>query len=125
MSEYKRFTKRRKDGSVVLNGYTNCEEEISTLELILMRLAELEDKIEAGTLIELPCKVGDVVYFDVNWHRPTSRIKAFKVDHLEVDENYIRVACYSFENEDDSTMYRIDSKDIAFTKDEAEKKWRR
>lgn len=25
-------------------------------------LAELEDKIEQGTLIELPCKVGDTVY---------------------------------------------------------------
>ena len=29
---------------------------------ILERLAELEDKIEQGTLIELPCKVGDRVY---------------------------------------------------------------
>ena len=28
----------------------------------LNRLAELEDKIEQGTLIELPCKVGDTVY---------------------------------------------------------------
>ena len=27
------------------------------------RLAELEDKIEQGTLIELPCKVGDTVYW--------------------------------------------------------------
>ena len=26
------------------------------------RLAELEDKIEQGTLIELPCKVGDKIY---------------------------------------------------------------
>lgn len=26
------------------------------------RLTELEDKIEAGTLVELPCKVGDKVY---------------------------------------------------------------
>lgn len=29
---------------------------------IANRLAELEDKIENGTLIELPCKVGDIVY---------------------------------------------------------------
>lgn len=28
----------------------------------LDRLAELEDKIENGTLVELPCKVGDTVY---------------------------------------------------------------
>ena len=31
-------------------------------ENALIRLAELEDKIENGTLIELPCKVGDNVY---------------------------------------------------------------
>ena len=27
------------------------------------RFAELEDKIEQGTLIELPCKVGDTIYY--------------------------------------------------------------
>jgi hypothetical protein len=34
------------------------------------RLAELEDKIEQGTLVELPCKVGDTVYViaDGMWH---------------------------------------------------------
>lgn len=26
------------------------------------RLGELEDKIEAGTFVELPCKIGDVIY---------------------------------------------------------------
>lgn len=26
------------------------------------RLSELEDKLEAGTLVELPCKMGDTVY---------------------------------------------------------------
>ena len=29
---------------------------------IILRLAKLEDKIEAGTLVELLCKVGDVMY---------------------------------------------------------------
>lgn len=32
------------------------------LDKFIIRLAELEDKIENGTLIELPCKVGDTVY---------------------------------------------------------------
>lgn len=31
-------------------------------ENVYTRLAELETKIENGTLIELPCKVGDTVY---------------------------------------------------------------
>lgn len=32
------------------------------LAQVYNRLAELEDKIENGTLIELPCKVGDTLY---------------------------------------------------------------
>lgn len=32
----------------------------------LEKLAEYEDKIENGTLVELPCKVGDAVYRVVN-----------------------------------------------------------
>lgn len=39
-----------------------------------------------------------------------------------MNKNYIRVACYDFENEDDCSMYRIDSKDISFSKEEALKK---
>lgn len=30
---------------------------------IIERLAELEDKLEAGKLVELPCKVGDTLYY--------------------------------------------------------------
>ena len=30
--------------------------------MAVKKLGELEDKIEAGTLVELPCKVGDVAY---------------------------------------------------------------
>lgn len=124
MSEYKRFTKRNCAGYVVpakstMSGYSNIQ---AAEEELLDRLAELEDKIEAGTLVELPCKEGDIVY-SVNWYsRPTPRVEAFKVDHLEVNKNYIRVACFDFENEDNYSMYRMDSKDISFTKDEAEKK---
>lgn len=33
-----------------------------TIQDLIDRLYELEEKIEAGTLIELPCKVGDVMY---------------------------------------------------------------
>lgn len=31
------------------------------------KLADLENKIENGTLIELPCKVGDTVYIACDW----------------------------------------------------------
>lgn len=61
--EYKRLTKRDCAGYVVpvkpiTSGYDDNNTPIVKEEL-LDRLAELEDKIEAGTLIEIPCKVGD------------------------------------------------------------------
>ena len=41
-----------------MNEYKRLTNDIETYN----RLAELEDKIMNGTLIELPCKVGDTVY---------------------------------------------------------------
>ena len=78
MSEYKRLTNNNADeydpeydfcigckyfgepnGCNRPNGTcSNYERFIETYN----RLAELEDKIENGTLVELPCKVGDRVY---------------------------------------------------------------
>lgn len=62
--EYKRLTKRNCAGYVVpvkliMSGYSNIQ---TVEEELLDRLAELEDKIENGTFVELPCKVGDVMY---------------------------------------------------------------
>ena len=54
MSEYKRLTERYIDEQGI-----NCVRGLAWDGEILHRLAELEDKIEAGTLIEIPCKVGD------------------------------------------------------------------
>lgn len=62
MSEYKRLTKRNANGEVetvktpkssyIQEVYEEWDEINRELKL---RLAELEDKIEAGTLIEIPC----------------------------------------------------------------------
>ena len=64
--EYKRLTKRNANGEVetvktpkssyIQEVYEEWDEINRELKL---RLAELEDQIEAGTLIEIPCKVGD------------------------------------------------------------------
>lgn len=114
MKDYKRLTVKRADGEPTVRSNI-------TIQVLINRLAKLEDEIENGTLVELPCKEGDIVYF-VNWRRHPPRIEAFKVDHLEVNKNYIRVACYDFENEYDYSMYRFDGKDISFSKEEALKK---
>lgn len=49
----------------------NCEYGTHNGEVIekLNRLAELEDKIEQGTLIELPCKVGTIVYYVASYKK--------------------------------------------------------
>lgn len=74
MKEYKRFT-----GKITIGNQTGnilecsncvkketCKNEVNyrntCLRVAIDRLAELEDKLENGTLIELPCKVGDKFY---------------------------------------------------------------
>ena len=47
--EYQRLTKRRKDGSVALDFYSNSKD--FTIVELKLRLAELEDKIANGTLV--------------------------------------------------------------------------
>ena len=69
MKQYERLTKRNANGEVrtvktpkssyIQEVYEEWDEINRELKL---RLAELEDKIEAGTLVELPCKIGDVAY---------------------------------------------------------------
>ena len=54
MKNYKRVTIHHEDGSYsFMYDYNATTPPIKTL---LDRLAELEDKIEDGTLVELPCK---------------------------------------------------------------------
>lgn len=54
MNDYKRLTKKEWANM-------NLEKEYGYLH-VYKRLAELENKIENGTLIELPCKIGDTIY---------------------------------------------------------------
>ncbi len=73
MKEYKRFTERLPNGVCRVKCNEHCENFKDSQERMcdsyqecdiaaVGYLAELEDKIENGTLIELPCKVGDKIY---------------------------------------------------------------
>lgn len=67
MKDYKRLTERKgEDIAIDLNacGITDIKDfaHDKLIKEIATRLADLEDKIESGTLIKLPCKIGDMVY---------------------------------------------------------------
>lgn len=99
--KYERLTERDKDGKALCNcGYYRTrnnavdgeqliyDESIDEVQELLDRLAELEDKIEQGTLIELPCKVGDTV---CKYHVTESSIKIISgtVSKIEMRKNGI------------------------------------
>lgn len=54
------------------------------------RLAELEDKIENGTFVELPCKVGDVMYEVFKNHKPPC-IQQTKIEKVIVTNKGLRL----------------------------------
>ena len=68
MNKYKRLTNKNwKENYDIFEDVCcdTCTEDCGECERnfnALVRLAELEDKINNETLIELPCKVGDTVY---------------------------------------------------------------
>ena len=93
-------------------------------------LAEAEDKIEDGTLVELPCKVGDTIFVvrqDYTLTREGKTIDDSYIDKLEVtailfDCTTIRIYHNAFVNEDDYTSIEHIGKWAFFTQAEAEKK---
>jgi hypothetical protein len=82
MMKYERLTEKAENGKPYFDGCLRCDLEsdcglCSYWASGLDRLAELEDKIEQGTLIELPCKVGDTVY-------NTDSIRVYQGEIMEI-----------------------------------------
>lgn len=115
MKEYERLTReyqfdcsRCEDRKCTKDGF--CYDE--TFCKIYNRLAELEDDLESGKMIRLPCKVGDIVYY-VNKYKKT--IEECEVLGFTLTSNYtvlvrIGIQVFLYENE------------IILTKAEAEAK---
>lgn len=83
MKYYKRLTIR------LANKEIGCLREYRKDDLI-RRLAELEDKIENGSLVELPCKVGDTIYEVFKNHKPPF-IQQTKVDKIIITEKGLKL----------------------------------
>ena len=99
MKEYKRLTEKLtilgKTGNIL--NCSNCDKKAQCknvknyrdicLRTAIERLAELEDKLENGTFIELPCKVGDNIYFET-WEdngNTSIGVKGHKVAGFEIN----------------------------------------
>lgn len=132
MKDYKRLTDR--DITKVcfdtweLCGLDNvckrdCREpEPCKIPRIIRRLAELEDKIENGTLVELPCKVGDTIYEVFKNHKPPF-IQQTKVEKIIITEKglKLKLARNSFYE----TAISSFGKTLFLTEAEAQKKLRK
>lgn len=97
MSEYKRLTEKTigcfqydlKDFKHKI-GEFNDYDAFFAYSMAVKRLGELEDKIENGTLVELPCKVGDVMYEVFKNHKPPC-IQQTKVEKVIVTNKGVRL----------------------------------
>ena len=96
MSKYKRLT--NKDWKENYDIFEDiccdiCTEDCGECERnfnALVRLAELEDKIENETLVELPCKAGDTIYEVFKNHKPPF-IQQTKVEKIIVTEKGLKL----------------------------------
>lgn len=105
----------------------DCEYGTHNGEVIekLNRLAELENGIEQGTIIELPCKVGDTVYSiykfpDYNYEEDISPYEIFevKVERFYIDKELIDVEFNK------PFIGKAECVYVAYTREEAEKRLR-
>ena len=88
MKDYKRVTIRHEDGShSFMYDYNATTRQI---KILLDRLAELEDEIEDGTLVKLPCKVGDTIYEVFKNYKPPF-IQQTKVEKIIITEKGLKL----------------------------------
>ena len=119
MKEYKRLTNKNEYGKFYKCKELGCYDYCIECEMndkAIERLAELEDKIENGTLVELPCKVGDKVYCISN-----SQIIIFTVKEVIINEYrfYLRL----YDGKDTMTFTLLHFEDfLFFNKAEAEQR---
>jgi hypothetical protein len=122
-----RLTKRTENGGVQFsNGeywntvYPQNENCLTDIHQMAIKLCELEDKIEQGKILELPCKVGQMVYvLGQTGHTPT--VLKGTVDQFIFNKNSPHIDI-GFDNSF-AWDYRAEDfgKTVFFTREEAEK----
>jgi hypothetical protein len=92
MKESKRLLKRNNEGLVeyTYDGYFDEKAEKAEDAKVFEKLCDLEDKIENGTLVDLPCKVGDTIYEFFKYHKPPF-IQQTKVEKIIITEKGLKL----------------------------------
>lgn len=92
MKQYKRLTNQKWSENIDLTqelGYS----------YIYKRLYELEDKIENKMIVEMPCKIGDTIYY-ANFFTSSPRIEEYVVTGIKIYANELlhkistEIECY-------------------------------
>lgn len=77
--------------NLILNGTTLMSVDKATLRVLIRelyeKLAEFEDKQEKGLLIELPCKVGDIVYIIPTYENSLNEIVTGDITGFAIGDN--------------------------------------
>lgn len=87
---YERMTYRYKEDPRYCGVIDKTNGVVSPCSQAVERLTELEDKIEGGLLVDLPCKVGDAVYMlsldRVENGKPIHKIIEGRVFSIQIEE---------------------------------------
>lgn len=66
-------------------------ESKETMQKAVDRLADLEDKIESGKMIELLCKVGERIYYIDEYIAEFDKVEEYTVEKIEIVKDQIRI----------------------------------
>lgn len=90
------------------NIYDDCEG--CPIQKCFDRLGQLEDKLENGTLIELPCKVGDTVYevgTDLKIHQSKIKNIIYDTNGIAFDERAIHETVFLTKEEAEARLKEL------------------
>ena len=98
------------------------EETVDIVARHVDRLYELENSIKNGTLVFLPCKVGDNVYFVNRWSS-IPRIEVWCISAIEITSDGIEIGAYRIINQNQKGLFRPGGfgNEVFTTKEAAEK----
>lgn len=97
-TEFKPYKQGESKGRYVQYCVTGCYNDMNrkgdyTTGASVDRLAELKNKIERGTLIELPCRVGDTVYVPWVWDDQQG-ISTAKIEEIKFYDSQMHYMCF-------------------------------